>query len=348
MKFKITEDKKFLQVIESTQLELEQLTYSFTKKVDNWFIIKKKLKNSNGWDGEVKYIDRYNRIPIGLWQELNNFSNKYNFNLEIEGSEIFTDKDYNGDDFDKWARDYFKDAENFYPRDYQLKAAKKILKFRLCTEEISTSGGKTLIAFMIFKYLIDREIIKSMLYVVPNINLVTQTEEKFYEYEEKCGKRPSWNSECIFSGAKKAELNDRVGLSGNLMIKPKIIFGTYQSLVKRDEEYFSQFNSVCIDECLHPDTLITMKDFSKKKIKNIKIGEYVWTKNEKTNKNELKEIEFVYKNLSENQQMFEIETETETIKITGNHKILTKGNIWKRVDELTENDDIISFDTVNI
>ena len=44
MKFKVTENKKFLQLVDSTALELEQLEYSFVKKVDNYFIIKKKLR----------------------------------------------------------------------------------------------------------------------------------------------------------------------------------------------------------------------------------------------------------------------------------------------------------------
>ena len=63
MKLKITDDKRFLQVVDSTYLELEQLRYSFTKKVDSWWIIKKKMKRSTKWKGEIEFIDKYNRIP---------------------------------------------------------------------------------------------------------------------------------------------------------------------------------------------------------------------------------------------------------------------------------------------
>jgi superfamily II DNA or RNA helicase len=238
VKLRVTADKKFLQVVDSTQLELEQLQHSFTKKVDNWFIIKKKMKH---WDGEVKFIDRYNRVPLGLWQEVKKLADKYHFHLEIEGADIFTNKDYDRDDFDHWANEYFREAQkdNFYPRDYQLEATRRILKYRFCTEEISTSGGKTLIAFMFFKYLFDKGLIKNMLYVVPNINLVTQTEEKYYEYEDRCGKRPSWKSDCVFGGRKS---------EGPLA---NIVFGTFQSLSKKSVDYFSQFDAVCIDETHH-------------------------------------------------------------------------------------------------
>lgn len=240
MKLRVTDDRKFLQVVDSTQLELEQLQHSFTKRVDNWFIIKRKMKNP-GWTGEVKFIDKYGRIPLGLWQEVKKLSDKFNYHLEIDGADIFTNKNYNKIDFDNWVKEYFNESRknDFYPREYQIEATRRILKYRFCTEEISTSGGKTLIAFMFFKYLFDKGLIKKMLYVVPNISLVTQTEEKFYEYEDICDKKPNWKSKCVFSGVKKDKDN------------PNIVFGTFQSLTKKSIDYFSQFNAVCIDETHH-------------------------------------------------------------------------------------------------
>ena len=69
MKLKVTDDGKFLQVVDCTMHEIEQLEFSFTKKVANYFIIKKKVPH---WDGEIKFIDRYQRVPLGLWQEVKN------------------------------------------------------------------------------------------------------------------------------------------------------------------------------------------------------------------------------------------------------------------------------------
>ena len=87
MKFKISEDKRFLHLIDSTQIEYDQLVYSMTKKVNSYFIIKKKLPH---WDGEVKFIDSGGRIPVGLWQEIKNVCDKYNFQIEIEGFNYLT------------------------------------------------------------------------------------------------------------------------------------------------------------------------------------------------------------------------------------------------------------------
>lgn len=333
MKFNVSDDKQFLILVDSTLLEFEQLESSLTRKMDNWFIMKKKFPH---WDGEIKFIDSYNRVPIGLWKEVRKICQQYSFPLEIVGVEHLFDKDFDETDLMEWVHLYFEEAEDLIPRDYQSEAVARLLKFRRCTEEISTSGGKTLIAFMFFKYLFDKKAINKLLYVVPNLGLVTQTEEKFYLYETKTNHKPNWKSDCAFGGAKSTVSN------------PNIIFGTYQTLTKKSEEYFAQFDAVCIDECLHPDTLITMENFSKKKIKDIQIGEKIWTYNERTQKQEIKEVEFVYKNLSQNEQMYEIETENGIIiKITGNHKILTN-NGWKRVDEINEKEEIISFNMMNI
>ncbi len=246
MKFKITTGSKFLILSDATQLELEQLEASFTRKPDNWFIIRKKIPH---WNGEIKFIDSYNRIPIGLWREVQIVAQKFNFPLNVEGSDEFVDKDFDPADFDKWYKNFFKDAytgENndikFTPRWYQVEGAKRILKYRFCIEEISTSGGKTLIAYMVFRYLYDKGKLNKFLYVVPNVDLVTQSMEKFYEYDEMCfpdeDKIP-WKAEAIFGGAKKSKA------------KRDITFGTWQSLVKRETDFFKDYNSVLIDECHH-------------------------------------------------------------------------------------------------
>lgn len=237
MKFKITEDQKFLIIDDCTQLEMEQIESSFVKKPENWFILKKKKPH---WDCQIRFIDKYSRIPIGLWKEVKDFCTKYHFTFSIQGAEILTDSTFNEEDFEEWINEFFTDSENFFPREYQTEGCKRILKFRICTEEISTSAGKTIMAYMIFRYLLDKGKIKKLLYVVPNIDLVTQTEDKFYEYEDRCGHKPKWKSLCVFSEAGKSRVEN-----------PNIVFGTYQSLTKRGMEYFKDFDAVCIDETHH-------------------------------------------------------------------------------------------------
>lgn len=236
MLLKVTSDNRFLQIIDGTQNEIEQIIYSLTKKVDNYFIIKKKRPN---WDGEVKFIDRFHRIPIGLWLEVFTISKKFNFPVKVDGIEKLTDTTHDFAAFNTWALEYFRESSKT-PRDYQLEGSNRVLKFKNCTEEISTSGGKTLIAFLIFKYLLDVKKKKKFLYIVPNIGLVTQSEEKFYEYEDECNKKPNWKSQCAFGGA-------RVTDDANI----NITFGTYQTLSKKPLEFFAGFDVVCVDETHH-------------------------------------------------------------------------------------------------
>lgn len=236
MVLKVSEDGRFLVIKDSTSLEYDQVLSSFTKKPENWFIMKKKIPH---WNGEIRFVDNFGRIPIGLWGEVKKLSEKYNFPLKIEGAEVFKDSGFDEEDFNEWLSDFFPDPEEFYPRDYQIEATKKVISFRFCTEEISTSGGKTLIAYLIFRYLLDRGSIKRMLYVVPNIGLVTQTEEKFYEYEDRAGLKPKWKSQCVYSGMGKEEGDH------------EIVFGTFQSLAKKGLDYFAVFDAICIDECHH-------------------------------------------------------------------------------------------------
>ena len=72
----------------------------------------------------------------------------------------------------------------------------------------------------------------------------------------------------------------------------------------------------------------------------IEIGDIVETVNQRTGEIQNREVEYVYENLSQ-EEMFEIETEDGRIlRLTGNHKVMLQDLSWKRVDELSENDEI--------
>ena len=87
-----------------------------------------------------------------------------------------------------------------------------------------------------------------------------------------------------------------------------------------------------------------MEDGSKKPICEVKEGDKVWTFNEKKRIKEILPVKEVFRNLSKHEKMYEIELEDHTVlKITGNHKVLTKNRGYVRVDKLNENDDILNF-----
>ncbi len=228
MELSLSDNKKFLVIDSCTELEYEQLKISLTKKIEGWRfhpLVKKRV-----WDGNISFIKR-NKIPSGLWKEVVDICKEYDFKLSMNGITDLFNTDITESEFLDWVSDFFKDSE-IKPRDYQIDAAFKILKYRRCLAELATSAGKTLISFMIVAYMMERLNKKKILFIVPNVSLVLQATGDFEEYNKS---RIQLKIQQIYSGVK---------------IRPSsnIVIGTYQSLVKKDEEYFSQFDVVMVDE----------------------------------------------------------------------------------------------------
>jgi superfamily II DNA or RNA helicase len=228
MELSLSHNKKFLVIDSCTELEYEQLKISLTKKIEGWRfhpLVKKRV-----WDGNISFIKR-NKIPSGLWKEVVDICKEYDFKLSMNGITDLFNTDITESEFLDWVNDFFKDSE-IKPRDYQIDAAFKILKYRRCLAELATSAGKTLISFMIVAYMMERLNKKKILFIVPNVSLVLQATGDFEEYNKS---RIQLKIQQIYSGVK---------------IRPSsnIVIGTYQSLVKKDEEYFNQFDVVMVDE----------------------------------------------------------------------------------------------------
>lgn len=234
MKARITPDGRFIQIHEFTDLEIEQVKFSFNKRITNWRfhpLVKKKV-----WNGYISFIDRYHRIPIGLWNELNTVCKTYDLPILIEGIDQVIDYEFDEDDFRKWVDDFFADHPKIKPRDYQVDSCIPILKYRRSISEIATSAGKTLIIFMIFGYLYDRKKTGKFLMVVPNTNLIIQTSEDWEEYN---------------NGKLKYVLQMMHGGTEKTKKDVDVVIGTYQTLVKRDREWFDDIRTICVDEAHH-------------------------------------------------------------------------------------------------
>jgi len=97
-----------------------------------------------------------------------------------------------------------------------------------------------------------------------------------------------------------------------------------------------------VDECLHPETEITLWDNSTKKIKDIQVGDLVKTINEQSGEIENKPVVKLHHNLNKGAQMYEIEMNNgDILRITGNHKVKISDGSWKKVEDLNEDDEIL-------
>lgn len=174
----------------------------------------------------------------GLWKTVTDFMDKSNIIYESGIDHEFTRTDFNIslDDFTNYIKSW---NLNLTPRDYQIKAAWMILHYRMSLSQLATRAGKTLIAYMIFRYLLEHGH-KKILMVVPSIQLVKQGVEDFKEYQE------FFQTETVWA---KSEYCD----------SPNLTIGTYQSLVQRadrrnkkyDPKWFKGYDVVVVDECHH-------------------------------------------------------------------------------------------------
>ena len=226
----LTEDNQFLRIDEASEIELEQIRISLTKRIESWRF--HPLVKRGVWDGYVSYIKDDKWIPAGLWRHVMTICKEYRYELKIEGIKRLIDSNINAEQFEVWATDFFKGSQ-FTPRDYQIETAYNILKFRKCLAELATSAGKTLISFLTVAYMLEKGHAQRILFIVPNVSLVVQAHEDFHEYNYK--NRIDLRIQQIFAGQEVKK-------------NKNIIIGTYQSLIKKDAAYFAEFDAVIVDE----------------------------------------------------------------------------------------------------
>lgn len=239
VKFNLSEDNQWLILVQCTdEVEKKQIELSLTKKIHNFYfhpLVKKKI-----WDGAICFVEKkgpFWRIPVGLWAELIEIGKEYKYDFQIEGLERIFLADLTLEDFKAWVDDFFKDSD-IEPRDYQIEAAWKIVKFRYSVSEIATSSGKTLISFMIFAFMKANGYIRKFLMIVPSTNLVIQGTEDFDDY----------------GIAKLGVKIQQIGGGSKLKEGCDVVIGTFQSLVKKEADYFEEFDAVFVDEAHHTNS----------------------------------------------------------------------------------------------
>lgn len=147
---------------------------------------------------------------IGLWQTIWKWFKENN--IEYDGlDEKYLKREVPGtyeefiDYVDSWKL-------SRTPRPYQYEAAWKILHWKKSVSQLATRAGKTLIAYIVFRYAMEKLGVRRILMIVPSIDLVKQGYSDFNEYGE------FFKGECLWGGGKVVE-------SSNLTI------ATFQTLV---------------------------------------------------------------------------------------------------------------------
>jgi hypothetical protein len=232
LKLSLSEDNKYLVIVDASDIEFEQLRICLTRKVNGWRF--HPLVKAGHWDGSVSYLIKDRFIPAGLWKEIIEICKKFGYEVEIDGIRRLFDNSIKYEEFEQWVFDYFKDF-NMEIRTYQIEAAFKILKNRVCVAELATSAGKTLISYIVVSYLLQKELAKKILFIVPSVSLVTQGVSDFKTYARFVENPVKIKFQEIYAGQEIKE-------------NCNFVIGTYQSLAKKGQDYYEDFDAVIVDE----------------------------------------------------------------------------------------------------
>lgn len=195
----------------------------------------------------------------GLWKQITDWCELNNIDYTWETEEKvfkYREMKMNLQEFIEYVDQWGMSVK---PRDYQYKAAWLILKYRFSMSQLATRAGKTLIAYMVFRYMLENGA-HNILMIVPNVTLVKQGVKDMSEYKE------FFHSETVWSKGEMCE-------SSNLTI------GTFQSLIKRldykskhyNPKFFNKFDVICCDECHTAKCASIKKLLSLDSMKNIKL-----------------------------------------------------------------------------
>lgn len=249
MKFILSEDKTKLILKESTREEYNQLKLSLSKYVKNYFFMVKYKKTK--WDGKIEFLKNGREINFGLWYEVYKMCKEYGYPFILENKEFFPkDNSISKEHLTNWLNDFYKDHKDknditkpFTPYEHQIEGIYKILKNKFGIIEVATAGGKSLIfGSLVFYYLRNINKDAKFLLIVPSLDLVTQFYNDIMDYNlgfHQENKNPlELGIDEIMSD------KPRKHFGGD----PNIYIGTYQSLIKWNDDFFKQFDVVCCDE----------------------------------------------------------------------------------------------------
>lgn len=177
-------------------------------------------------------------VFAGLWKTVFDFCKANSISIDFPKDD-FNELKYTRfvPDFQEFCKTVSTWGLNLDPRDYQLKAAWLILSYRQSLSQLATRSGKTLIAYIVFRWMVQYCGAHNVLMIVPNISLVKQGVEDMKDFKE------FFVTETVWAGSELCS-------TSNLTI------GTFQSLVKRidkkskkyDPDFLSKFDVVCCDE----------------------------------------------------------------------------------------------------
>lgn len=194
-----------------------------------------KFKNKL-WNGKIYLITKNNHVYLSYKDRIKEFckENDYHFVYENNSSSSTLEKEIEELDkiFLKRILSVIKEHSKLNPYEYQIKAVYNALLNKRQLLLSPTSSGKSLIIYLIIKYLLSLSNYK-ILVITPSTMLVQQLYEDFLSYTTKTDDKGLYHK--IYSCQEKDSS------------KP-VYISTWQSLYNIDSNYFEKFDVVIVDE----------------------------------------------------------------------------------------------------
>jgi len=231
---RITQPDSVMLKVECDRSLARELNGYFTFTVPNFQYtpaFKKRL-----WDGKIRLFNLYTQtIYAGLADLVIKFAKDRGYTWEQ------TLNEYNSPTQEEIKQ--FIDSlmitaggKQVRPYDYQVEAVQHALNRSRALLVSPTGSGKSLMIYLLCRWILDRHSTGKILIVVPTTSLVAQMLADFRDYS----KQDSW----------KADRNIHTVMSGKDKTSTKrIIISTWQSIYNQPKEYYDDFIGVFGDEC---------------------------------------------------------------------------------------------------
>ena len=190
------------------------------------------------WDGKIKLYSLYDKTTYrGLVERIVEWAEDFGHTVSVDG-ELTSCLQLQPEQLHAYVERLNltnEDGDPITPHTFQyLGVYYGITEYRHVFEA-STAGGKSLIMYMISRFLLDHNLAGKILIVTDGQTLVGQLYQNFEDYALKTDWFAEENVHEIYTGQEKD-----VG-------KP-IYISTWQSMAKMGKEYLSQFDAIFIDE----------------------------------------------------------------------------------------------------
>jgi len=308
------------------------------------------------WDGKKNFFaiggKTYNNLLENIVPDLV----ESGYNVTLSDGRLSFDLDLDAimeDHFSNknWPEGHRNEGEPVILRDYQVAIINNFLGNQKSVQEIATGAGKTLITAalsnIVEKCMTDEQLIMQKLVtgnnggartivIVPNIGLVTQTEEDYINLGLDVG---------VYYGERKEHNRTHTICTWQSLEIIQKNFSAGKSDISL-ADFSHGVMAVIVDECFDGNTMISTPDGSRK-ISELRAGDKIINLDETNLVLKEDTVVTVHKNLtkSDSAEMLRLEFDDgTTIDVTSNHEFLTKTG-WVTAADLTTDMDIIDICT---